>query len=95
MAASKELLTVEVARAWLRVTEAERAQEEARTRALIVHRVLSDFVTRARWGLPVQSAGDEVWRMRGKRVPDDIKQIVIETLEGVGWTRPGRRASGD
>lgn len=93
MADRKELLTVEVARAWLRATEADRAREEARVRAIIVDRVLSDFVARAGWGLSLQCAGDEVWGMRGNRAPADVKQIVLETLEGVGWVPPGRKGT--
>jgi hypothetical protein len=88
MTERKELLTVELARAWLKATEAERAREEARTRAMIVDRVLSDLVLRASWGLSVQSAGDEIWRTRGKHAVGGISKVVRETLEGVGWNPP-------
>jgi hypothetical protein len=90
----KELLTVEVARAWLRVTKAERMREEAQTRDLIINRVLLDFVQRVRWGYAPQDAGDQVWRMwRSRNEPNGIKQLAAETLEGVGWVRPGKKGA--
>lgn len=94
MTERKELLTIEDARAWLRATEAERAREEAQTRALIVNRVLLDFVQRVRWGYAPQDAGDHVWRMwRTRNEPNGIRQLAAETLESVGWVRPGKKAA--
>lgn len=91
-APKNEFLTIELTRDWLRATEAERAYETARLRAMIVDRVLQDVVTRVRWGLSLQCAGDEVWRRQGKYAPSDVKRIVSEALEGIGWIRSGRKA---
>lgn len=90
----QDLLTVAVAQAWLRLTEAERQKEEERMRALIVDRVLDAVLTRANCGWPVQLAGDEVWQNRGMHAPAAVKQIVSDTLEAIGWTGPGA-SSGD
>jgi hypothetical protein len=95
MSGRSPLLTVDDVRGWLRVTQSERTQEEARTRALITHHALTAFVAHASWGLSQQAAGDEVWRTRGTHAPEHVKQIVAEALEGVGWTRPTRKAIGD
>lgn len=90
-----DLLTVEVAQAWLRVTEAERQKEEERMRALIVDRVLNAVLTRASCGCPVQLAADEVWQNRGLHAPTDVRQIVSDTLVAIGWTRRTGEAGSD
>jgi hypothetical protein len=92
MSGRKENLTVDVMRAWLQATEQQRAQEEARTRSMIIDRVLNDVMTRVQWGRTPQGAADEVWRIRGRGAPRDVKQIVAEALEGldIGWVRRDR-----
>lgn len=83
----KQFLTTDIFKAWLNATEAQRAEEEARLKAVIIDRVLSDVVSRVRWGLTVQAAGDEVWLARGKRENAYVRQIVEDALEEIGWVR--------
>jgi chemotaxis signal transduction protein len=87
-----QMLTVEDVRGWLQVTEAPRKQLEAQRREMIVNRVLTEFTQQVGFhGLTVQDAADYTWRKWSRIASQrDERQLIRDTLKGIGWTRPSR-----